>query len=90
MEKKEMDQRTKEMSSLSKGITRKTFLKGMGKTIAGVTVLGGMGTMLAGCSEEATASVEAAGAPEWPFAYQKVDADKAAQRAYDSYKSGRG
>ncbi len=90
MEKKEMDKKAEEMKKCSKGITRKDFLKGMGTSIAGVTVLGGVGTLLAGCTEEASTGGAPTGKAEWPFAYQQVDADAAAQRAYDSYKSGRG
>ncbi len=90
MEKKEMEQGSQDMLKLSKEISRKSFLKGMGKTIAGFTVLGGVGTVLAGCSADAAAGVTASAAPAWPFEYEKIDADKAAQRAYDSYKSGRG
>jgi len=86
MEKKELGKNPEEMNKQSKAITRKNFLKGMGTSIAGVTVLGGVGTLLAGCTEEASAMEK----PEWPFKYEKIDPDVAAQRAYDSYKSGRG
>lgn len=66
-------------------ISRKDFLKGMGKTVAGVTVVGSLGTVLAGCSTPA-ATVEAAEKPQHPFTYVKVDPDKAAEKAYKGYK----
>lgn len=66
-------------------LSRKDFLKGVGKTVAGVTVVGTFGSVLAGCSSTVS-TVEAAEKPQWPFPYQKVDADKAAQRAYNAYK----
>lgn len=67
-------------------ISRKDFIKGVGKTVAGVTVVGSLGTVLAGCSSEPTATVEAAEKPQHPFTYVKVDPDKAAEKAYKGYK----
>lgn len=69
----------------SKQISRKDFLKGVGRTVAGVAVAGSVGSILTGCSTAApTASVTER--PEWPFKYQKSDPDKAAERAYKGYK----
>ncbi|AOY77806.1 hypothetical protein [Clostridium formicaceticum] len=74
-----------------KEISRKDFLKGVGASIAGVTLLGGVGGILTACSDQTTAevqtTVEAKGKPEWPFPYAKLDADKAAERAYHAYLS---
>jgi hypothetical protein len=75
-------------------ISRKEFLKGVGKAVAGVTVVGTFGSVLAGCSSPAAtaAAPEAAAAPataekpKWPFPYKKLDPDKAAERAYKAYK----
>lgn len=64
-----------------KQISRKDFLKGMGTSLAGVAVMGTLGTALTGCSNTAGAE----GAPEHPFKYKKIDAEKAKKRAYDSY-----
>jgi hypothetical protein len=75
-------------------MSRKDFLKGVGKTVAGVTVVGTISTALAGCTApaapaETTAAPAAPVAPEkpqWPFPYKKVDPDKAAERAFKAYK----
>ncbi len=72
-------------------ISRKEFLKGVGKAVAGVTVVGTLGSVLTGCStQEATAEASPAPAtpekPQWPFPYKKIDADKAAERAFKAYK----
>ena len=69
----------------SKQISRKDFLKGVGKTVAGVAVAGSVGSILTGCAANTpTASVTEKA--EWPFKYQKSDPDKAAERAYKGYK----
>ncbi len=78
-----------------KQISRKDFLKGVGKTVAGVTILGGMGGILTACNSPAAVTPDAsavgeAGKPEWPFPYVKLDPAKAEQRAYDAYKTGAG
>ena len=72
-------------------ISRKEFLKGIGKAVAGVAVAGTLGSVLTGCSaQEATAEAVAAPAapekPKWPFPYKKIDSDKAAERAFKAYK----
>lgn len=76
-------------------MSRKDFLKGVGKAVAGVTVAGAFGSVLTGCStQEATAAPAATPAaapatpekPQWPFPYKKLDADKAAERAFKAYK----
>lgn len=72
-------------------MSRKDFLKGVGKAVAGVTVAGAFGSVLTGCStQEATVVPAAAPAtpekPQWPFPYKKLDADKAAERAFKAYK----
>jgi len=72
-----------------KQISRKDFLKGVGTTIAGVTLLGGVSGILTACSEK-EASADLSKAPQWPFKYEKLDAEKAAKRAYDAYKTGAG
>ena len=78
-----------------KQLSRKEFLKGVGKTVAGVTILGGVGGILTACSSPAAVTPDAPpvaeiGRPEWPFPYAKLDAGKAEQRAYDAYKTGAG
>lgn len=79
-----------------KEISRKDFLKGVGTSIAGVALLGGVGSVLTACSSPAAVAPEpqpqagVLGKPQWPFTYVKVDADKAAQRGYDAYKTGAG
>ena len=80
-----------------KQISRKDFLKGVGKTVAGVTILGGVSGLITACSsptavtpEPAPAPVAEIGTPQWPFPYAKLDAVKAEQRAYDAYKTGAG
>lgn len=73
-----------------KQISRKDFLKGVGTSIAGVTLLGGVGSLLTGCSDQNAQANASTEKPEWPFKYTKLDADKAAQRAYDAYKTGAG
>lgn len=65
-------------------ISRKEFLKGVGKTVAGVTVAGALGSVLTGCSTKAGSLT--ADKPQWPFKYTKVDAEKAAERAFKAYK----
>ncbi|RQD77832.1 MAG: hypothetical protein D5R97_01585 [Candidatus Syntrophonatronum acetioxidans] len=72
-------------------ITRKQFLKGAGASLAGVTMLGGL-TLLGGCeTEEApSANNNDVAAPSFPFNYVKLDPDKAAEVAYNSYKDGNG
>jgi len=69
----------------NKQISRKDFLKGVGKTVAGVAVAGSVGSVLTGCATNTpTASVTEK--PVWPFTYQKSDPDKAAEKAYKGYK----
>ena len=70
--------------SENKQISRKSFIKGVGATVAGVAVTGGLGGLLAGCAAP-VASVDTTAAPEWPFTYQKIDADVARERAYNAY-----
>lgn len=73
-------------------ISRKDFLKGVGKAVAGVTVVGTFGSVLTGCSAPAApaAAPEAVSAtpekPQWPFTYTKLDPDKVAERAFKAYK----
>lgn len=76
-------------------ISRKEFLKGVGKAVAGVTVVGTFGSVLTGCSapeaEAAPVAAPVAAAvtpekPQWPYPYKKVDPDKAAERAFKAYK----
>ena len=67
-----------------KMLSRKNFLKGVGTTVAGVAVAGALGSVLTGCATETTAGVPEK--PEWPFLYQKVDPDKAAEMAYKAYQ----
>lgn len=79
-----------------KQISRKDFLKGVGKTVAGVTILGGVSGLLTACSTPTDATPEAqtpvavTEKPQWPFTYVKLDPAKAEQRAYDAYKTGAG
>ncbi len=77
-----------------KQISRKDFIKGVGKSLAGVTILGGVGGILTACSDEANVAPQpmsgGTDTPQWPFTYVKLDADKAAERAYDAYKTGAG
>jgi hypothetical protein len=70
-------------------ITRKDFLKGVGKAVAGVAVVGTFGSALTGCSTPAAtpaAKPVSAEKPQWPFPYKKIDPDKAAERAFKAYK----
>lgn len=74
-------------------MSRKDFLKGVGKAVAGVTVAGAFGSVLTGCSAQEAAAAPAPAAapvapekPQWPFPYKKIDADKAAERAFKAYK----
>jgi len=73
-----------------KQLSRKDFIKGVGTSIAGVTLLGGVGGILTACTDKTAATAGAIEKPEWPFTYTKLDADKAAQRGYDAYKTGAG
>jgi len=74
-------------------LTRQQFLKGAGASLAGVTLLGGL-TMLGGCEPEEVATPtnnnNDVGTPSFPFNYVKIDPDKAAEVAYNSYKDGNG
>lgn len=68
-------------------ISRKEFLKGVGKTVAGVTMVGTIGAILSGCETTATsAPAESPKAPQWPFTYKKADLEKAMDRAFKAYK----
>lgn len=69
-------------------LSRKKFIAGTGASLAGLALAGGVGSLLAGCAEQDVAAPE--GAPSYPFAYEKLDLDEVAQRAYDSYKDGNG
>lgn len=70
-------------------LSRKKFIAGTGASLAGLVLAGGMGSLLAGCAqEEQVAAPE--GAPAYPFEYAKIDPDKAAELAYESYKAGNG
>jgi len=69
----------------SKQISRKDFLKGVGKTVASVAVAGSVGSVLTGCATN-TSTASVTEKPEWPFKYQKVDPDKAAEKAFNAYK----
>jgi hypothetical protein len=67
-------------------ISRKDFLKGVGKAVAGVTVAGTLGSVLTACSAPEATSAAAPAEPKWPFPYKKIDVDKAAERAFHAYK----
>ncbi|SCY31725.1 hypothetical protein [Alkaliphilus peptidifermentans] len=71
----------------SKELSRKDFLKGVGASVAGVTLLGGVSGIMTACSTQTTSSAAAVGKPEWPFPYKKLDGNKAADRAYEAYKT---
>ncbi len=73
-----------------KTVSRKDFLKGVGKSIAGVTLIGGVGSLLTGCAQPDAPAVDTSQAPTWPFTYSKLDPDKVAERAFNSYKTGGG
>ncbi len=66
-------------------ISRKEFLKGIGKTVAGVTVVGALGPVLTACSTPA-ATVEATEKYQWPFPYTKLDPEKVLARGFKGYK----
>lgn len=66
-------------------ISRKEFLKGVGKVVAGVTVAGTFGSVLTGCSAP-VATVQAPEKAQWPFPYVKLDPEKVLERAYKGYK----
>lgn len=66
-------------------ISRKEFIKGVGKTVAGVTVVGALGSVLSSCSASET-TAKTADKPQWPFTYTKVDPEKAMERAFKAYK----
>ncbi|KPU45326.1 hypothetical protein OXPF_12190 [Oxobacter pfennigii] len=70
---------------MEKQISRKDFVKGVGKTLAGAAVAGTLGPLLAGCAPTSTAA-DTTEKPQWPFPYKKVDVDKAAERAFHAYK----
>ncbi|MDF2531952.1 MAG: split soret cytochrome c precursor [Clostridia bacterium] len=66
-------------------ISRKEFLKGVGKAVAGVTVVGTLGSVLTGCTTaEPTSAV--AEKPQWPFPYKKLDPEKVLARGFKGYK----
>lgn len=65
-----------------KEISRKDFMKKMGTSIAGVAVVGGVSGLLTGCTSTASADVKA---PQYPFKYVAIDAEKAKDRAYKAY-----
>ena len=66
-------------------MSRKDFLKGVGKTVAGVTVVGTLGSVLTGCTTP-VATVEATEKPQWPFPYAKLDPEKVLERGFKGYK----
>lgn len=72
-----------------KQLSRKDFLKGVGKTVAGVAVTGTLGSVLTGCTAPA-ATVEAPvvtpEAAQWPFPYKKLDPEKVLARGFKGYK----
>ncbi len=70
-------------------LSRKKFIAGTGASLAGLALAGGVGSLLAGCAPEQDVAAPE-GAPSYPFAYEKLDLDEVAQRAYDSYKDGNG
>ncbi len=81
-------------SGNEKKFSRKQFIKGAGITLAGIALTGGS-LVLAGCNDDAAAPSANNGnsqieKPSWPFNYVRLDPDKAAQVAYDSYKDGSG
>lgn len=77
------------METNAKTVSRQEFLKGVGKSVAGVALLGGVTGLLTACAEK-PASIDPATAPAWPFTYTKLDPDKVAERAFNSYKTGGG
>ena len=78
-------------------LSRRKFLRGAGTSLAGLALAGGVGILLPGCSQQPAtppaqpaAAAEPTKAPEWPFTYTKLDPDKAAKLAYDSYQADNG
>jgi len=71
-------------------LDRKDFLKGVGKSVAGVALFGGVSALLTACQGEQPAAVDTSEAPQWPFTYVELDADKAAERGFNSYKADGG
>jgi hypothetical protein len=68
-------------------ISRKEFLKGVGKTVAGVAVVSTLGSVLSGCATPTnTTASSSPEKPQWPFTYKKMDPEKAAERAFKAYK----
>jgi len=70
-------------------LSRKKFIAGTGASLAGLALAGSVGSLLVGCAQEQEVAAPE-GAPPYPFAYEKLDLDEVAQRAYDSYKDGNG
>ncbi len=86
------------MDAKVKELTRRKFLCGAGTSLAGLALAGSVGILLPGCAKQepaapATPPANAApepviGVPEWPFTYQKLDPNEAADRGYKYYKEG--
>jgi len=73
--------------SEKKGLNRRDFIAKSGLAVAGVTLAAsGIGILLSGCDQ--AASGDQAEAPEWPLEWTTVDADKAAEKAYEGYGAG--
>jgi hypothetical protein len=69
-------------------LSRKDFLKGTGASVAGLVLMGGLSTLVTGCATQNAPAAGEIAVPEWPYKYAKLDADKAAQKAYEGYKEG--
>ncbi len=70
-------------------LSRKKFITGTGVSLAGIALLGGAGTLLSGCAPEEPVNNDVA-APSYPFQYVKLDPERVAEIAYESYKAGNG
>lgn len=70
---------------INNSLSRKKFLKSSGMSLLALTAASGLaGGVMSGCDEQAgTGNIEV---PSWPFPYEKLDPEKAAQRAYDGYQ----
>lgn len=71
-------------------LTRRGFLSGLGTSLAGLTVVGFTGCSIkdqAVANPSAEPSAKSAPA-KYPFAYVKLDPDKAAERTYKAYFKG--
>ncbi len=67
-------------------VTREEFLRKSGFMLA-TTTLALVGGSLAGCQAQPTATPQPPVHP-WPWPYAQLDAQKAAQIAYDGYIGG--